>query len=72
MAQPAPIELINRSESFMRALFLSTTGVPANVCYPDAGHWLIHNGLGDVVEVRETDALGLSNATATGRPKHVT
>ena len=53
--------LINRSESIVRALLLSTTGVPANVCYPDAGHWLIHNGVGDVVEVRETDALGLSN-----------
>jgi uncharacterized cupin superfamily protein len=52
--------LINRGESPVRALFLSTTGVPANVCYPDAGRWLIHNGLGDGVEVRETRTLGHS------------
>jgi len=39
----------------VRALFLSTTGLPANVCYPDTGHWLIRNGLGrDEVVVRET------------------
>ena len=36
--------LLNRGESVVRALFLSTTGVPANVCYPDTGHWLIRNG----------------------------
>jgi uncharacterized cupin superfamily protein len=47
--------LLNRGESVVRALFLSTTGLPANVCYPDAGHWLIHNELGDAVEVREAD-----------------
>ena len=37
--------LLNRSESAARALQLSTTGLPANVWYPDAGHWLIRNGL---------------------------
>ena len=48
--------LLNRGESVVRALFLSTTGLPANVCYPDNGHWLIRNGLGrDDVVVRETD-----------------
>ena len=48
--------LLNRGESVVRALFLSTTGLPANVCYPDTGHWLIRNGLGgDDVVVRETD-----------------
>ncbi|WP_272475690.1 cupin domain-containing protein [Baekduia alba] len=46
--------LINRDASPVRALFLSTTGVPANVCYPDTRHWLIHNGPGNGVEVRET------------------
>ena len=47
--------LLNRSESVVRALFLSTTGLPANVCYPDAGHWLIRNAVGqDDVVVRET------------------
>jgi uncharacterized cupin superfamily protein len=47
--------LHNRGESVARALLLSTTGLPANVCYPNTGHWLIRNGLGrnDVV-VRET------------------
>jgi uncharacterized cupin superfamily protein len=38
--------LLNRGESVVRALFLSTTGLPANVYYPDTGHWLIRNGLG--------------------------
>ena len=38
--------LLNRGESVVRALFLSTTGLPANICYPDGGHWLIRNGLG--------------------------
>jgi len=48
-------QLLNRSESIARALFLSTTGLPANVCYPDTGHWLLRNGLGwDDVVVRET------------------
>ena len=47
--------LLNCSESVVRALFLSTTGLPANVCYPDAGHWLIRNAAGqDDVVVRET------------------
>lgn len=47
--------LLNRGESVVRALFLSTTGLPANVCYPDTGHWLLRNGLGrDEVVVRET------------------
>jgi uncharacterized cupin superfamily protein len=27
----------------VRALLLSTTGVPANVCYPDTGEWQMHN-----------------------------
>ena len=36
--------LLNRGESVVRALFLSTTGLPANVYYPDTGHWLIRNG----------------------------
>jgi len=38
--------LLNRAESLVRALFVSTTGLPANVCYPDTGHWLIRNGPG--------------------------
>lgn len=43
--------LLNRSESGMRALFLSTTGLPANLFYPDTGHWLIRNGLGQDEEL---------------------
>ena len=47
--------LLNRGETVVRALFLSTTGLPANVCYPDTGHWQIRNELGqDDVVVRET------------------
>ena len=43
--------LLNRGDSAVRALLLSTTGLPANVHYPDTGHWVIRNGLGldDVV-----------------------
>src|SRR5918912_2322152 len=53
--------LLNRDESVVRALFLSTTGLPPNVCYPDTGHWLIRNGLGpDEVVVRETGQLEAS------------
>jgi uncharacterized cupin superfamily protein len=45
--------LLNRGESVVRALILSTTGLPANVFYPDTGHWLIRNGPGlDEVVVR--------------------
>jgi uncharacterized cupin superfamily protein len=47
--------LLNRGDSVVRALFLSTTGLPVNVCYPDTGHWLIRNGPAGVeVVVRET------------------
>ncbi|HEY4097402.1 MAG TPA: cupin domain-containing protein, partial [Baekduia sp.] len=35
--------LINRSDAAVRALVLSTTGLPANVCHPDTGQWVIHN-----------------------------
>ena len=47
--------VLNRGESVVRALFLSTTGLPANVCYPDTGHWLIRNAPGrNEIVVRET------------------
>ncbi len=47
--------LLNRGESVVRALFVSTTGLPANVCYPDTGHWLIRNAPdGDEIAVHET------------------
>jgi uncharacterized cupin superfamily protein len=36
--------LINRDDRVVRAVFLSTTGLPANVCYPDSGRWLMRNG----------------------------
>jgi uncharacterized cupin superfamily protein len=55
--------LLNRGESVVRALVLSTTGLPANVCYPDTGHWLIRTGLGrDDVAVRETGPGGADTA----------
>ena len=45
--------LLNRREPAARALFLSTTGLPANVRYPDTGGWLIRNALTvDPVAVR--------------------
>ena len=47
--------LRNRGESVARALLLSTTGLPANACYPDTGRWLIRNGPGrDVIVLGET------------------
>jgi uncharacterized cupin superfamily protein len=56
--------LLNRGESVVRALFLSTTGLPANVCYPDTGHWLIRNGLGrDELLVRKTGPVGANTAS---------
>src|SRR4051794_952363 len=45
--------LLNRGESAVRALLLSTTGLPAAVCYPDTGGWLIQTGLGPDVVIRE-------------------
>ena len=49
--------LVNRGESVARALFLSTTDLPAAVCYPDSGRWLLRHGLGrDEIEVREAGA----------------
>jgi uncharacterized cupin superfamily protein len=45
-------QLLNRDGSPVRALFLSTTGLPANVHYPDTGRWLIRNGLGADYELR--------------------
>jgi uncharacterized cupin superfamily protein len=56
--------LLNRGQSFVRALFLSTTGLPANVCYPDAGHWLIRNGLGRDEVVRVTGPRGANTASS--------
>ena len=41
--------LLNRSGSGTRALLLWTTGLPANVGYPDTGRWLIRNGRDEVV-----------------------
>ena len=38
--------LLNHGDSAARALLVSTTGLPVNVCYPDTGHWLIRNGPG--------------------------
>lgn len=57
--------LLSRGESGARSLFLSTTGLPASVCYADTGHWLIRNGLGrDEVVVRETGPLGADTASS--------
>jgi uncharacterized cupin superfamily protein len=46
--------LLNGSPAVTRALFLSTTGVPANLCYPETGQWVLRNGPGqDDVSVSE-------------------
>jgi len=36
--------LINRRDEVARVLFISTAGLPANLCYPDSGRWLMRNG----------------------------
>ena len=38
--------LLTPADSVVRALFLSTTRLPANVCYPETGQWLMRNGPG--------------------------
>jgi hypothetical protein len=56
--------LLNCGESVVRALFLSTTGLPANGRYPDTGHWLIRNGLGRDEVVRcDAGRLGDENVS---------
>lgn len=56
--------LVNRADAPARALVLSTTGLPANVFYPDTGEWLLRHGTG----VDEVVRL----ASAAERPDHVT
>ena len=49
-------QLLNHGEPAARALSLSTTGLPANVHYPDANHWLLRNGPdGEGTHLRATD-----------------
>lgn len=36
-------QLLNRGDSAVRALVLSTTGLPANTHYPDTGEWSMRN-----------------------------
>jgi uncharacterized cupin superfamily protein len=51
--------LINGGDAVVRALCLSTTGLPVSVCYPDSGRWLMRNGPGSEVRTfREADAVG--------------
>jgi uncharacterized cupin superfamily protein len=40
-------QLLNRGDAATRALYLSTTGLPANIFYPDSGRWLIRNAPGE-------------------------
>ncbi len=56
-------QLLNREGSVVRALHLSTTGLPAYVCYPDTGRWLIQNGPGqEDVTIRETGPVDAATA----------
>ena len=49
----------------MRALSLSTTGLPANVCYPDTGQWMIQHGRGrDEAVVLDTGPVGADTASS--------
>jgi uncharacterized cupin superfamily protein len=44
-------ELVDPDGPVVRALLLSTTGLPANVHYPRTGRWLLRNAPGDEIEV---------------------
>jgi hypothetical protein len=44
-------QLLNRGDSAVRVLWLTTTGLPANTYYPESGRWLIRNGPGDEVAI---------------------
>jgi uncharacterized cupin superfamily protein len=39
-------QLLNRGDPTVRALLVTTTGLPANVRYPETGQWLLRNGPG--------------------------
>jgi uncharacterized cupin superfamily protein len=47
-------ELLNRSASDARVLSFSTTGFPANVCYPQTRRWRLLNAPGEELAVGET------------------
>jgi uncharacterized cupin superfamily protein len=44
-------QLLNRSADVVRALLLSTTGLPANTYFPDADSWLLENAPGNHTEL---------------------
>jgi uncharacterized cupin superfamily protein len=46
---PGAHRLVNGGGPVVRALSLSTTGLPAAVCFPDTGHWLLRDGRDDIV-----------------------
>jgi uncharacterized cupin superfamily protein len=51
--------LINRGDRVVRVVSFSTTGLPANVCYPDSGMWLIRNAQGEQgLTLREAEGVG--------------
>jgi uncharacterized cupin superfamily protein len=57
--------VINRGEGGARVLLLSTRGIPANVCFPDSGHWLMRNGHGaSTLTFHESDAVGCGDGEA--------
>jgi uncharacterized cupin superfamily protein len=51
--------LLNHGSEPTRAILFSTTGLPANICYPDSGTWVLRNGPNDAdVTLRDSDARG--------------
>jgi hypothetical protein len=50
--------MLNHGSDPMRAILFATTGLPANVCYPDSGIWVLRNGPNDAdVTLRESDSV---------------
>lgn len=55
--------ILNHGSDPLRAIFLSTTGLPANVCYPDRGIWVLSNAPDDAdITLHDSDP-----ANARGR-----
>ncbi len=48
--------LTNLGHQPARLLLLSTTGLPANICYPDSGRWVIRNAPDEELLLRPEDA----------------
>ena len=59
--------MFNHSSDVMRAIFFSTTGLPANVCYPESGTWVLRNGPDDADVMLRDGGLGEERGRLEGK-----